>query len=777
MRGRRLLLLPAFLLPLLVLGAVYAFAAAVLSQPLVMQSEDERLVRWDLTADSMTTLSNSEIMEASGNVTLRRGNEYLRADFARYYMATKWVFLKGNVVVRTGRDEIQAEEAEFDLRSRVGWLKNGRVFMAGPHIFLTGEHIDKHWGDVYSFRNAKVTTCDGDVPAWSITAQEAVVEIDGYARLSRSAFQVKDQPVAYTPFFLFPTKVSRQTGLLQPEFGRSNKKGLHYNVPYFWAINENSDLTVNQHFMEKRGFMHGLQYRAAPAVDSMVWLRADYLHDKKRVLDDHSGPYAGDGLIRDNYDRYWLRGMIDTRLPDPDWRFKADIDYVSDQYYLSEFKGGFGGFQQTRKELADLFRRELRERSLERESGFLLTRDWERGSVALSSTYTQDPTLGNGNRPYSSDETVQRLPQLDAFLHKGRVLPALPLEAEATAQAAYMYRRAGTRGARYEVVPRLSLPVNTRYGSLISTVGLYQTWYDTERPTSKREDDTDGPRQYKDTRSIPEANVAAFTEFARVFSLDPAPLQLTKENVGDSRWTAIRHSVQPRLEFRHRAQKNQERNPRYSADDRLRPRTELVYSLTNVWTTKSESVVLRKNKEGEMEPEVQTGYRDLVRLRLEQAYDFREASRAHDRDEFPRRPYSDIFADLSIQVLDNLSLSTRNDWSPYSGEFTRHQSGISMGVKEYAKVYVGYDLRKALDEYAREREESVNYLTLGLETAKLGPLSLYSSFSYDYRDHSNRELQVDLAYTHQCFKIIGRVTSEPQERNYQLLIMLTGLGD
>ena len=620
------------------------------------------------------------------------------------------------------------------------------------------------------------------------------MEIDGYARLTRSSFQVMDTPVAYSPFFLFPTKTNRQTGLLAPEFGRSDKKGVYYNQPFFWAINESSDLTVNEYFMDKRGFMHGIEYRARPKSDTTAWIRFDWLSDKRREMDD-SGSYSGDGLVRTNYDRYWIRGMLDTRLPDPDWRLKMDLDYVSDQYFLSEFKSGFSGFTRSRNELFDLFNRDLKERSLDRVSALLLTREWERGGIALSAVYSQDPTLGNGNSPHSSDQTVQRLPQFDAFLHKGRILEALPLEFDASAQAAYMYRRTGTKGARYEVIPRMTLPVNTRYGSIIASAGLYQTLYDTELSSrtstiteadwdsrdrygwSARKGWSDAPKQDKDWRSIPEFNVAAFTEFARVFSLNPEPLLVSKEAVGTSRWTAFRHSIQPRVEFRHRANERQDHNPRYSSDDRLLAETELVYSITSVITTKQERVVMTKDEDGEMVPTIQTGYQDLLRLRLEQAYDQREATRDQDRDVYRRRPYGDILAELEGYVFDNVSLRTRNNWSPYYGEFTRHESGVNLNFPEYGRVYVGYDMRKALDEYKRYREDSVSYIAFDVETARVGPWSLAAGFRYDYKNTDNHETDIDLAFNHQCFKIIGRVSVEPQEENYQLMIQLTGLGD
>lgn len=752
--------------------------AASPASPLVMESEDQRLVRWDLTADSVTTFNDSEILEARGNVLLKRGNETLKADFARYYMSTKWVFLQGNVIVRLARDEIQAEEAEFDLRSRVGWLKRGRIFMAGPHVHLSGERIDKHWGDMYTFKQAKVTTCDGDTPAWSMTAEEAVVEIDGYARLRRSTFQVKDTPVAYAPYFLFPTKTSRQTGLLAPEFGRSSNNGFYYNQPFFWAINESSDLTLNEYIMEKRGFMHGIEYRTRPSSDTAGWIRFDWMYDRTREADDTTGRFSGDGLLRTNYERFWVRGMFDSRLPDPSWRFKADLDYTSDQYFLREFRDGFSGFRRSRDELFDFFHRDLQERDQDRVSGLLLTRDWERGSLALSAFYTQDPSLGHGNKPFSSDDTVQRLPQLDAFLYKGRIVPFLPLEVEANAQAAYMYRRSGTRGARYEVVPRLTLPISTRYGSVIASAGVVQTLYETEHPSrTTDESGREVPRQNGDSRTLPEINIAGSTEFARVFSLDPAPLPLTKESVGESRWTALRHSIQPRLEYRYRINEDQEDNPYYSSEDRLEAKSELVYSITNVVTTRKESVVLTKDENGEMTPTRKTSYEDLLRFRLEQAYDTREATRGNDLDRYPRRPFGDIFSDLTVYVSERVSLSTRNNWSPYMNEFTRHQSGVTLGLPEYGSIYVGYDLRKALDEYTRKREDDVSYLRFDIKTASIGPWSLGASFKHDFRNLDNKETDIRLSFNHQCFTITGRVAVEPREENYQLYVVLTGLGD
>ncbi|MDL2267926.1 LPS assembly protein LptD [Desulfovibrio sp. OttesenSCG-928-G15] len=750
-------------------------AASAEAPPL--KTDSDNLVRWDLTADELRSFNDAEFMEAEGNVLLQRGSEYLKADFARYYSSTKWVYLQGNVRVKTGKDEIKAEEAEFDMRSRVGWLKNGSIFMSDPHTYVSGEHINKHWGDVYSFKQAKVTTCDGDVPAWSMTADEAVVEVDGYARLNKPAFNIKDHSVLAVPYFLVPVKTSRQTGLLMPQMGQSSTKGAYYNQPFFWAINENNDLTVNEFVMGDRGFMHGLEFRSRPASDTTIWARADWMWDKRRVTSD-SGEYGGDGLVRKNNERYWVRGMIDSVLPDPAWRFKMDLDYVSDQYFLSEFKNDFSGFNRSRNELFNLFNRDLQEKDQHRRSGFLLSRDWERLTIGLSANYWQDQTLGHGNKPHSEDTTVQQLPQIDAFLHKGKILPDFPLEFQAAGQAVYMHRRTGTRGGRYEFIPKATLPINTRYGSIIANVGVVQTLYDTEkRSRTKKDGDEKSGLQWGDSRAVAMGDIAAFTEFARVFTFDAPQLHISQETVGENRWTALRHSMQPRVEMRYRANEDQGRLPWYSEEDRILPRTELVYSLTNVLSIKEDKIVMAKDpKTGEMVPERVSDYRELASLRLEHSYDYRESTRDLERDTYPRRPSGDVYAELTTQVWENVSFTTRNSWSPYMGTFTRHQSGINLAVPAYGDFYFGYDKRKKVEEYDREQRR-VNYLSVGFKTAQVGAWSLGVAHKYDYKNHDNYETDLDLIYNHQCFKLIGRVNIEPQEENYQLLVQITGLGD
>lgn len=751
------------------------------SSVLTMKGDEDEEIIWNLSADKVTSLNEANIVEAEGQVELRRGNEYLKADFARYFLDTKWVYLKGDVEIFMGRDNLTAKEAEFDLANRTGWLKDGEVFMGGPHIIFKGEQIQKHWGDVYSFRNAKVTACDGPVPAWSMTAEEAVVEIDGYARLWNTSFNIKDQAVMYSPVMLLPAKKNRQSGFLTPEYGYSSRKGVGLDIPYFWAIDESQDLTVNTNIMFERGVMPGLQYRATPNSDSKYWIMGDWMRDSKTVDSTGSSLYRGDNLMRTNYDRWWLRGMADTRLPDPRWRVKADLDLVSDQEFLQEFRRGRNGFYRSRDDLFDIFKRDIREKDDPRETGLMIERDWERFGFNSGFTYTQNQYYGHGNAPGSDDITVQRVPELNAFIYPGRVIQDMPLEFEAQAQAVYFNRRKGTRGSRLDLAPKVVVPLSSKYGAVISSFGVRQTNYATEYDDTswiQRDDGSveKGKSSSNDSRTIPELDIAGSTDFMRVFNLDSKPVEVSEANSGQGRWTAVRHSVQPRVGYRNAASVNQDDLPYYDEEDRIHPRNELYYSVTNVLTRKRESVVVKQDKSGELVPELETDYLDFVRLRLEQAYDIREADRSHHSD-YTRRPFSDLLTDLTISPTSLLSFYSRVWWELETGDVTKLDQGLRLNYADWGNLSAGFHVRKAIDEYKRQRKNNLRYAYINGDFNIGGPWVVGFSYARDIAGNSDVEKAVAIGYRHQCFLASAEVSVEPDETSFQLFIELAGLGD
>lgn len=733
---------------------------------------------WHLAADHLESLDDGVIVEATGDVVLTRGQDYLKADFARYYTATDWVLVRGHVKVRLGRDELSATEAEFDLQSGTGWLKNGSVFMAGPHITFAGEEVVKHWGDRYTFKEAKVTACEGPTPAWSLAADQAVVEIDGYATLSHAKFQVLDQGIIYSPWMALPAKTTRQTGLIMPDFGTSDEHGPFVTVPWYWAIDKSRDLTVYGSWFDKNGLMPSLEYRSHISDADKTWIALDYLRDRN----------AGDN-IRDN--RFWLRGMGEGLVGLSGWKYKYDVDYASDGKFLSDFHSFMTGYDESHDAMLEMFGRDLPTRDKNRVSAGYVYRDWERFGVTAGFRYEENPWLRHLNLRHVDDTTVQKLPELNAYLYKGRLLPDMPLEIEGEASTSYLHREEGTSGMRTEVHPVMSLPVDLKYATLIASGGLRQTFYHStsvsgNSPLTPVE--SDRRNQTGETRTIPDVDVQAYAEAQRIWKFTP---ELDADRIGRYQITALRHSLQPRVSYSWIPNVDQEKNPFYDEDDRLLPSSVLNLSLTNLLTLRRELL----SAEGK-DASGRTGlnlidpvYSEIARVRLSGGYDFREAKRERFRDILPRHPILDLALDTSISPLDWLSLWNQTYLSMHGEGITRNDVGVTFTNARWGSWSVGYSRRNGYYDYRRIVQYDnirdmlfdtpLELLTNAVELRLTSRWSVGFSSKDDLLTKENYERDVRLTYSDPCFRVSGYYSSERdgKEQSWRVRLELLGLND
>ncbi|MFP4657332.1 MAG: LPS-assembly protein LptD, partial [Desulfonatronovibrionaceae bacterium] len=434
--------LPTLLL--LTLGVVFF---SLLCPPFLAAEEPSE--PWRLEADRVKGDKSAQIVEAFDNVHIHRGEDYMRADYARYYPETNWVFLKGDVRAKWNQDFMQGEKAEFDLKNKVGWVKNGQIFLARENIYFKGKELKKTGANTYAFQEATVTSCDGDTPAWSLKTSSGSLTIDGYADLWNPRFRVKNAPVMYSPFMFIPVKTKRQSGFLRPEIGTSDRLGTNINQPYFQVIDEENDITLYENFYSRRGLMQGLEFRSTPNLSDQALFRADWMRDNKtaNTEEDEDSQFDDDGLIRPNENRFWIRGKYDATFL-RDWQVKLDVDYVSDQNYLREFDSGYSGFQESREQFMEHYGRDIDDNdALTRENILSVNRNWAHTGLDARIVYKDNLRYKNNNLDEKYNPTVQRLPEINYNLYRTGI-PGTPLEIEADNQAVYFWREYGTRGSR-----------------------------------------------------------------------------------------------------------------------------------------------------------------------------------------------------------------------------------------------------------------------------------------------------------------------------------------
>ncbi|MBC15895.1 MAG: organic solvent tolerance protein [Desulfovibrio sp.] len=736
---------------------------------------------WTFSADRVVGDHTSEYVEAHGNCTLSMGDNELRADFARYYQTTGWVFLKGNIRARWGGDFLEADEGEFDLNNMTGWLKNGKLFMAKPHIYVEAERVGKSKGDSYTFKNAKVTACEGERPAWSVSTEEGDIDLDGQVKLYRSAFRIKDIPVFYWPYMSLPGRMERQTGFLTPHISSSSKLGFQTNLPYYWVINDEMDATFYQNYMSKRGYMQGVEFRHVEDEDSKGMWKVDYLKDS-RTADSEADEYKSyndDGLARPNSNRWWVRGKYNGWLGSPNIKVKVDLDAVSDQNYLRDFNRGPNGFDQTRDDFLDAFGRDIEDKDDNiRTSTLLASRSWDRFGLSSKIQYRQNLEFMNGNGDDDKDTTVQTLPELEAFAFQQR-LGSTPVEVAAEAKYDYFTRKYGHTGHRMRLTPELKVPMSNDYVTFIPNASIDHTSYNVSRHEAFGEQkitDKGGRTRTIDTSKVEDgyssrttwkAGFTAFSEMTRTFDLEEMP-EADPSLAGTSRWTRLRHSVIPRVSYAYTPTiTGQDKHPYFDEFDRIDGLNEVTYSLTNVLNRRLDTVVLSPNSGQSPQAALATSYLEFIRFRLEQSYDQNEASRNADRDEYERRPFSDVLAELKIRPREYVDLVTRTWFSPYLTEFTQTEIDVRFFKDGLGEFLVGYDYLTKIDEYKRERDKTLSIARLEGTWEINDEFSLNAIYRHDFNSERDLERTLTLSWFSGCYTLHFGYSQKPDDDRFE----------
>ncbi|MGB7629794.1 MAG: LPS assembly protein LptD, partial [Candidatus Deferrimicrobium sp.] len=94
----------------------------------------------------------------------------------------------------------------------------------------------------------------------------------------------------------FPVKMTRQSGLLLPNFSSNRSRGYTLQVPYYQVINRWSDATVTLDAMSRRGYRPEVEYRFVLNPESTGAVHATYFRD--RVEERNRGRFYGENIFR-----------------------------------------------------------------------------------------------------------------------------------------------------------------------------------------------------------------------------------------------------------------------------------------------------------------------------------------------------------------------------------------------------------------------------------------------------------------------------------------------
>ncbi len=698
---------------------------------------------WHLRADYFSYDERQGIYTARGQVSLRSQDQVITADEIRLDSLTRQAILEGHVRVEQGGDWLESERAFLDLEKQTGTIEQGRGFLSENHFHFSGARIEKLGVQTYHLEQARFTTCDGEDPSWHFRTSDLRITVDGYGFARHGRFHLGPIPIFYTPYLAFPAKRTRQSGLLPPLFGDSDRLGVYFDLPFYWATTESTDATFFANYMSKRGLMPGAEFRYAASARGKGLLRFDYLDDQedsetllKENLDLEDEP----GLIDVSRERWWWRSKQDVALPHGVYG-KLDLDFVSDPSYLRVFDAGYDSWDVSNAVFKETFGRGLinDESVTTRESILLLTKSWAAHTLNGDFHYFQ-----NLNR--NEDETqLQQLPLIEYSATRQPVLGG-PFFWEANAVLVNYWRPEGTRGQRLDLFPQVALPLSLgRYLEVEPSVGFLETLYliddfdETEHSTV--DEDTFQSRELFDAR------LELSTEISRIFQRS------------DSSWSRIKHTMRPEIAYQYIPKVSQDGLPLFDSTDRISNRNRITYSLTNFFVARVEG-----------EPG-KVAYQDFARLKFSQSYNLEEPEIEVQTGIGSDRPFSNLFTQLDVTPGRYLQLTYKNEWSPYDGDFKRND--LLLNLRDQRGDSIGIDYRYQREDDGRAFVNEID-----------GRLSLNLwdgvSFSYrnDYSFEQNQSLESNyiVRIQRQCWGISIVFQDKPDEKKFMVGFNLLGIG-
>lgn len=762
----RILILAVLLVP--------AGLATGASLPEILKQDPDQ--PWEIQAETAEYDSVRKVYVARGGVVIRKGNKRLSAEQATFDHRNLTASAEGNVMLTTGEDILTGDRMDIDLDKETGTIHHGKIFAKEKNFHIRGERIEKVGKNTYQVSKASVTTCDGEIPAWRITAKNLDVTLEGYGKMKGGTFWVKKIPVAYSPYFIFPVKQDRQSGLLFPEFGSSDRKGITYNQPLFWAISDSQDATFYNYFMSDRGDKIGAEYRYVLDERSKGSFMLDYLYDRK--IDDGAGSssadwgYEGDGYLRPNHERYWFRAKINQSLPF-DVTSRLDLDIVSDQDYLYEFQDGHSGFDTTRKYFNQHFGREIDDYTDPiRTNSLNLNKTWNAYSFNAEALWYDNVV---NRRWEETDTTLQRLP-LVSFNSVRQGIRGLPLYWSMESNYAHFYRQDGDKGHRLDIWPRFSIPHRFKeYLFVEPSVGVRETLWNVNGDDTSLE----GPYASSDGnqhREMFDARVDLFTRLSRVYSLAPDGKGLLSRL--NMRPEKIRHHLRPEFVYEFVPDRNQDEYPFFDPADRVVRKNRATFSLVNTWVSKSKRVVPAPETGAtgaDLHPVVDYAFRQFCRFEVSQSYDADTYAAddliyAYDLTDRttpePGEHLSPFYARLDVAPADFYTVSADMQWSYLEDAFLSGNIAMTLRDRRGDVLFAEY-------RSTRDTNES---LYASLQAQLTSWLSTYAEYEQNIRDNENIKTGLGFIYTHPCWSMNLRFLKDRDDEAFGVMINLAGLG-
>ena len=176
----------------------------------------------------------------------------------------------GQLVIRAQNYLITAQRGSYDLNFKLLEADSISLYDYVNQTYLSAKRLVQKGPQRFDITDATLTVCNPDQPAWQFYSSFIAYDIDNYAYSVHTVLTFYELPILYLPATAWPTKKGRASGFLAPlvssklgDPDRNKNYGSRVQIPYFWAIDKDQDLTFTPDLIQRRGTGLGLDYRWA----------------------------------------------------------------------------------------------------------------------------------------------------------------------------------------------------------------------------------------------------------------------------------------------------------------------------------------------------------------------------------------------------------------------------------------------------------------------------------------------------------------------------------
>lgn len=279
----------------------------------------------------------------SGDVTLRRGDQFLGTDDLQFSQEDGTFVASGNVRYQDSGMRVVADRLEGDTLAESYRMDSVRYQLTARRGNGGADHIRMD-GTVGALLGSTYSTCTPSDRWWELKAGQIDIDTDmGMGTARNATLRVGKVPVLYVPWFRFPIDERRLSGLLFPRISQSGRNGFDYTQPIYLNLAPNYDMTLEPRFMSRRGVQLATEFRfqtdRTRGELDVAYLPSDKLASRERELEEEQVPIAEN---RRKDDRAFLSfgGSWDIN---PTWQGRTNLTWMSDPRYLEDSSNNVDG--------------------------------------------------------------------------------------------------------------------------------------------------------------------------------------------------------------------------------------------------------------------------------------------------------------------------------------------------------------------------------------------------------------------------------------------------